>query len=191
MKEKRDKVKYERLCNRSTECCNLYDKTKDVKYLMEDDCIMHFFGAGGMENYEKILEFAKYHGFNRVFDIGAAIGHQSEVFLNSGIDYVGIEECRCDSFWNSDRYNYIVERYPFKIEATEKDLAVSVLCLTWNCYLGKNMDILKEQCEALKRDFKSCLLYAANDNIDFVKKYFSNFEYVNKERIGSLVYFGN
>lgn len=177
---------YEKLYKRSKECSALFKETRDFKYAMEDDCIAHFYECEGYKTYESIRDFAKNHNFKRVFDIGCAYGHQSEVFLNSGVDYVGIEVADCD-YWNKDKFKYITAKYPIEIKADEDDLAVSVLCLTWNCYLYEKEKTLTEQCEALQRDFKNCLLYMPKYMIDFVSKYYKNHEIVGE----NLVYFSN
>lgn len=179
-------MKYQRLLNRHKECLDLYEQTNDTRYLMEVDCIEHFFGVSGLERYEAIMNFARNNNITRVFDIGCAYGHQSEVFLENSIDYVGIEACS-DNFWNKDKFKYIQKEYPFKIDSKASDLAVSVLCLTWNCYLYEGEKTLTEQCEALQRDFKHCLLYLANDKIEFVLKYFKNHKKIDED----LYYFYN
>lgn len=171
-------MKYKRLIDRSKELNSLYIKTKDIEYAMEDDCIMHLFGCGGIETYETICNFVKENKFKKVYDIGCAYGHQSEIFLEKNVDYVGIEVSPIKNFWNADKFKYINRKYPFEINANENDVAVSVLCLTWNCYLFEGIKTLKEQCEALKRDFKHCILYMQNDRIEFVGEYFKNCKHI-------------
>lgn len=136
--------------------------------------------------YEKFANFCKERGYTRVFDIGSAFGLQSEVFLNEGLSYVGINDLPLD-FWNKDIFEYIVEAYPMKIKAREADLAISSLCLTWDCYLFDKENTLIKQCEALSRDFKSCLLYMQMDKLDTVNKYFANYEIIEE----NMVYFYN
>lgn len=180
-------MNYKRLEQRRDELNKLSDKVNNnTVYLMEMDCIDHFFECEGYKTYEKILDFAEANKFKRVFDIGCAYGHQSEVFINSKVDYVGINEGKC-GYWNGDRYKYMSKYYPFKIEANTNDLAVSVLCLTWNCYLREGNKTLKEQCESLQRDFKSVLLYMPMEMIDFVKGYFKDYKIIDK----NLVSFSN
>ncbi|WP_279146366.1 MULTISPECIES: hypothetical protein [Clostridium] len=179
-------MRYPRLYTRSKKCIDLYKKTNDVKYAMEGDCIDSLYECEGFEIYEKILKFAKDNNFKKIYDIGCAYGHQSEVFLNSAVDYVGIEACKF-GYWNSDKYHYINQEYPFKINAADNELAVSVLCLTWNCYLYEEEKTLKEQCQALQRDFKHCLLYIVKDKINYMKKYYKNSKIIEK----GLIYFSN
>lgn len=178
-------MKYEKLSQRRDYLNKLTDEVDDTNALMEMDCIDHFFECEEYKTYGKILRFAENNGFKRVFDIGCAYGHQSEVFINSKVDYIGINEDECD-YWNKDRYKYISKHYPFEIKANANDLAVSVLCLTWNCYLYEKDKTLKEQCEALSRDFRNCLLYMQINQLEFVKKYFKNCKIIDK----NLVYLG-
>lgn len=62
-----------------------------------------------------------------------------------------------------------------------------LLCLTWNCYLYEKEETLRQQCEALQRDFEHCLLYIANDKVDFVSRYFKKMQQVKQK----LYYFSN
>lgn len=184
-------MKYQRLYERSKYCLDKYFETNEVHYAMEEDCISHLFECEGLQTYEKIANFAKSKGLNKVYDIGCACGHQSEVFLLSGLDYVGIEASPITNFWNADKFTYIKGYYPFEIKADSNDLAVSVLCLTWNCYLYEKEKTLQEQCEAqceaLQRDFKQCLLYMPKERVEFVSKYFKGYEQIDK----NLYYFYN
>lgn len=179
--------KYERLLQRWKELSKIAT-LDDIEFLQEIDCIEHFLllekeGA----RYEFVLKFAKEKGLKRVFDIGCAMGHQSEVFIGSDIEYIGINDLPVKNYWNSDRYKYITKQYPFKIEAKETDLAASLLCITWNCYLYEGEKTLKEQCEALTRDFKHVLLYMQQDKLLFVAKYFKGYEILHD----NFVYFYN
>lgn len=175
-----------RLKNRAKELDKLFMETKNSVYVMEEDCIAHLFEAEGFQRYNTVLNFAEKNGFKRVFDIGCAFGHQSEIFLNSNVDYVGINDSILE-FWNRDRYKYISAIYPIHLKADEDDLAVSILCLTWNCYLYEGEKTLQAQCEQLKKDFKHCLLYIAEDKIDFVLKYYENYELLSD----GFIYFYN
>lgn len=180
-------MKYQRLYERGKYCLEKFFETNEKRYAMEEDCISHLFECEGFQTYEAIADFAKEKGFNKVYDIGCAYGHQSEVFLQKEVGYVGIEEYPISDFWNADKFQYIEERYPLKIDAEVNDLAISVLCLTWNCYLYEKEKTLQEQCEALQRDFKQCLLYMAKDKVEFVSKYYKNY----KEIGDGLFYFYN
>ncbi len=173
------KVRYKKLSKRR-KYLQENSTIDDTPMLMEVDCIDHIFALNKLEQYTEVLKFAKSKGFKRVFDIGCAYGHQSEAFIDSDIEYIGIDDGVPGEYWNLDKYIYISEHYPFKINATETDLAVSILCLTWNCYLYEGEKTLKEQCEALKRDFKHVLLYMPKDKVGFVKEYFKGYEQVNE-----------
>lgn len=181
---------YERIAKLREECFDSYEKTQDDKYLRKAYSIDVFFECKVYKKYQKFTKFCKENGFDRVFDIGCAFGFQSEVFLETGVSYVGINEDNID-FWNKDVFKYIAKHYPFEIKARDTDLAVSSLCLAWNCYLYEGEKTLKEQCEALSRDFKSCLLYIPNDKIEFVSSFFKKTIVLQEDTIGSLVYFTN
>ena len=151
-------------------------KSDDISMYRRED-LDHFFECKTGETYKKILDVAKEKGANRVFDIGCAYGHQSEVFINSNIEYIGVNDFNCD-FWNSDRYQYILGTYPFKLDTRENDIAVSVLCLTWNCYLIEKEKTLHEQLSQLSNDFNKIILHLAKDKIEYVLKYFPKYQHI-------------
>ena len=146
-----------------------YKENKDtIKYDMEIDCIDHFFECESYKTYEYIAKHCKEFHIDRVIDIGCAYGHQSEIFLNSKINYIGVNDYNLE-FWNYDKYDFIVKEYPFEFntkyfKVEHNDLPISVLCLTWNCYLYYGEETLKKQIEALTRDFKHCYAYRILDN---------------------------
>lgn len=172
-------MKYQRLYDRGQYCMEKYRETGESKFIEEEYCVTHVFECSTLNTYSIIADFAKEKGFNNVYDIGCAYGHQSEVFLQKGVNYVGVEASYIPEFWNSDKFKFIKGEYPLKIQAEDNDLVISVLCLTWNCYLYEKEKTLTEQCEALQRDFKHCVLYLAKDKLDFVKKYFKNCEKID------------
>lgn len=186
MKETKQEQKYQRLEDRIKELSDLYSKDKNVKHLMEDDCICHFLSYEGAKTYETIAAFAKEHNIQRVVDIGCAYGHQSETFLQEGIHYIGVSDHQA-IFWNKDKFPYFVSAYPCELPVQSGDLAISVLCLTWNCYLYEGEKTLIEQCEALQRDFDHCLLYIQLDRLEFISRYFKK----TKQVKGNLYYFSN
>lgn len=151
---------------------------------MEIDSIDNVFES--LFIYEKIALFVKQIGAKRVIDIGCAFGHQSEVFLNEGIHYIGVDEHQIP-FWNAQKFDYIVGNYPCPLPVSDGDITVSVFCLTWNCYLHEREKTLKEQCEALQRDFQHCLLYLEKDKVEYVSRYFRNTERIDNK----LYYFSN
>lgn len=181
-----------RLNARLKECRELGLKNRDNdSYFIELDSLSHFFEAGGVETYSKIAAFCKERGIGRVVDIGCSYGHQSEIFLNGDLEYVGIDQ-GSHPYWNEDRFTYFSDRYPCEIPVKKGDLGISVLCLTWNCYLYEKEKTLNDQCEALKRDFDHCLLYMQNEQIEAVSKHFKRTEVIGKKSSGaSLVYFSN
>lgn len=149
-------------------------QTEDEKSeaMMEDDSLCHVMESGRISIYENILLHAKSLKGKRVVDIGCAYGHQSEVFVDSGIEYVGVTN-HISKFFNRERFEYIPGQYPCELPLQSGDIGVSVLCLTWNCYLHEGEKTLHEQCEALKRDFADCILYLPVPAIDVVSSYFS------------------
>lgn len=144
------------------------------EHCMELDSLDHVMEINGISRYRFAMEIAKDKGVDRVFDIGCAYGHQSEVFVGSGVEYVGINENRLD-FWNKDKYEYIIAHYPFPI-STNNDMAVSILCLFWNCYLHEGEETLVKQLEHLSRDFKKALLYIPREMIQYVAKGYDKHE---------------
>lgn len=156
---------------------NLYENENlDLERRMDLD---NFFECEVGDKYKTILNFCKDKGYKRVFDIGCAFGTQSEVFIGSGIEYVGINDHKL-TFWNSDKYDYIVNRYPLEIKTEEADIAVSTLCLTWNCYLYNGEATLNEQLSQLSKDFESVILHIPKDKLEYVLKYFPVYECVDK-----------
>ncbi|WCK57343.1 hypothetical protein PP175_29575 (plasmid) [Aneurinibacillus sp. Ricciae_BoGa-3] len=183
-------LKYPRLVERANQCLDLYRDTNDILYAMEEDSICHLFECKGLETYEQIASFCKEHEIERVIDIGCAHGHQSEVFLQQGLDYVGVNEHR-DNFWNGDKFQFICNHYPCKLPTKKGDLGVSVLCLTWNVYLYERKKTLTEQCEALQRDFEHCLLYMMPERVDFLSRYFKKVQKIDEGLGYGLYYFSN
>lgn len=183
------KQTYERLDKRMKD---LFDTAPDIPReeesmrFMEADSIMHFLGAGGVENYEQVVQFCQENHIQRVIDIGSAYGHQSECFLDTTIEYIGVDNEMQDG-WNSERYTYIQGSYPCPLPTKADDLAVSVLCLTWNCYLHEGERTLHQQCKSLAKDFSHALLYASKSAKDTLKQYFSSVEAVD----GGFLYCSN
>lgn len=141
--------------------------------------IEHMFGAGGLDNYSYILEFALEHGFDHVVDIGCAYGHQSGLFQLANIQYDGIDQHAnsMDCYKRGEKgINYHELHYgeePLKsINITENTLAVAVLSLGWNIYLYEDEKTLDKQIQALSEDFKHMLMYVQNDFIPVFEKTF-------------------
>lgn len=155
----------------------LMKKCDDVRspYLEQLYCIDVFFECRTADKYRKAKEFCESKGYARIFDIGCAFGFQSEVFLGSEMDYVGIDGKEVD-YHNKEEFMYISQKYPFKIEAKEDDIAISFLCLGWNCYLHEEQKTLNEQFKALSKDFNSCILDVKDYQFETIQKYFPNAE---------------
>ena len=177
---------YKRLTDRMLELDKLYKENYDRQYLHEDYCIAHIFECDSLKNYETIALFCEEHNIERVVDIGCAYGHQSEVFLQTDIDYVGLNDGELN-FWNKEHFTYFNGQYPCKLSLQKGDLGVSVLCLTWNCYLYEGKKTLIKQCEALQRDFEHCLIYVQPSHLDILSNYFKHVEHVE----GHFYYFSN
>lgn len=159
-------------------------KRDDDKYLMELDSLLHVMER--LSIYEDILEHVKKIGGKRVIDIGCANGHQSEVFIDSEVKYSGLELFEVD-FFNRDTCEYKVATYPCELNTSDGDVGVSVLCLTWNCFLWDGEKTLHQQCAALKRDFSDCILYTTSDKLPVITQYFAKVD-----RIGmNLYHFSN
>lgn len=176
--------KYERLNQRGKELYNASRKIVNEQGMkaaltseesraldMESDCINHLFECEIVGTYETIVAFAKENQFSRIVDIGAAYGHQSECALNEGIDYLGVDDA-AHNFWNADTFKFITARYPAPLPLAEGDLGVSVLCLTWGCFLTEGDKTLHEQCAALAKDFKHCILYLPKEGREAMAQYF-------------------
>ena len=136
-------------------------------------CIDSFFSEGSRGNYEFIRDFMLRMGISKLYDIGCAYGYQSECFLDTGISYVGINDIK-NPFWNQDRYEYCVGKYPqISVADPEDALGVTVLCLTWLCYdeTGLTCD---EQMAQLAKDFKHALVFVNRENLDIVKEYWQS-----------------
>lgn len=179
--------KYENILNKRNELLN-QSSIEDVDLLMQMESIDTFFECEKYEIYENICLFAEKRGFKTVYDIGCAFGFQSECFVESDIAYIGIEACKLD-FYNNEKYHYIQQPYPFKINIEEPNnvLAVSVMCLSWECYLYDGENTLRKQFDSLSRDFKHCLLKIQKNKLDIIKEYFCNVEKIDDD----LYYFSN
>lgn len=177
MEEKvQERKKYPNLKARYHELSKLYREAKtreeQLDSMEEDDSLAHVVECGGIGTYESILRHVKQLNGKRVIDIGCAYGHQSEVFVDSGVEYVGVTNHR-SNFFNRDRFEYVIGQYPCELPLRPGDIGVSVLCLTWNVYLTEGEKTLHEQCEALKRDFADCILYLPAHAVEVVSGYFS------------------
>ena len=145
--------------------------------LREMDSILHVRECS-LGNYDYMIELAIKKGFKRIVDIGCVYGHQS-ILCENRIDYVGVDEDLVD-FYNEDKYDYYVGKYPQEISflMDENEIAVSNLAIGWNCYV--NEEETEEQFKALSENFKACLLYIPTDREELLKKYFKNIKIYKK-----------
>lgn len=128
-------------------------------------------------------KIAKSLGLERIVDIGCAHGHQSYVITQQGVDYLGINTHIIPFFAADDKARYLVGHYPLEIKTSEKDLAVAILSLFWNCYLYDD-NVLEDQIKAVSKDFKYLLASIPNDKIELVGRAFTCYE-----KIGDLILF--
>lgn len=155
---------------------NLYD----IEELMECE---HF------AVYDAVAKFCKNNGFNRVFDIGCADGYQSEMFLQNDLEYVGVEGFFTGKgYWNDDKFLYIEKEYPFSISTSAKDIAVSHMCIGWNCYKTKE-DTWERQIEQLAADFRHILLYSQKEILPILERYYA-IEEVSLTKNRGVWYYG-
>lgn len=170
------KGKYHRLLERRNEVLEIGRKNYELgndtcDAGREMDCIDHVFECERLLTYETIALFCKENNIQKAVDIGCAYGHQSECFLIHGIDYLGLDNALLP-FWNREKYTFVKGVYPCSLPIQKGDLGVSVMCLTWNCYLYDKEKTLQAQCEALVRDFDHCILYITQEASEYVSKYF-------------------
>lgn len=150
-------------------------KCEENKLLMEHESIINYFESG-RGRYKKALEFCKKKGFIKAYDIGCAYSFQSELFIDYNIDYVGID-IRNNEFWNYGRFVHLNKTYPFEIKANkENDVAISILCLGWNCYLTNGEETLRTQMEQLSKDFNHVILYIDSRHLNIINSYFKGYE---------------
>ncbi|EQK39794.1 hypothetical protein C672_3613 [[Clostridium] bifermentans ATCC 638] len=154
---------------RLIELSELYRKTKNEEYMIQEYCLSHFFEIS-KENYIKVLEYCIANNIKGIVDIGCAKGFQSELFLNNNIDYIGVEESS-NYFWNDDKFKYIKAKYPISLKEHKNYLAVSILCISWNCYLYNGMKDLHLQFKQLT-EFDKCLIYGQKEHMEIAKYYF-------------------
>lgn len=152
--------------------CKKLSKSNSREDLMKFDDLLNQFECESFEIYGEIAKIAKQNQVNNIYDIGCATAYQSEVFKQENINYVGIEGYFTGKgYWNDNIFKYIEKPYPFKIDASKNDIAISKLCIGWNCFKFEDNTYLK-QLEALSRDFKTVILYTTGEFIDIAHKYF-------------------
>lgn len=156
---------------------------KDEESMQEFDSLIHFFEVS-ITYYQKAFDFikGKLH-CTRIFDIGCAFGFQSELLINSSIQYVGINDVSLN-FWNKDKYQYIVKSYPFVIQTLPTDIAVSIYCIGWY------NNLIEKQIKRLAEDFQQIIINVDKEYFYYLKKYFVVKEILNNDdnQISPLLY---
>lgn len=118
--------------NNMEEVYNYLDTINDVDDLRYDDCKQHSFI--NEESYKRILdEVLKLEEKpKRVIDIGSNLNQYGYLFVNEGIDYIGID------LWNACRYmkpvetehiKFIGARYEDISDFFKDDVIISNLCV--------------------------------------------------------------
>lgn len=117
------------------------DTINDVNDNRYDDCKMHSFCNDDWYEaiLKKVLELKEKP--KRVVDVGSNMNQYAYMFVNNGIDYIGID------LWNADRYmkplenehiKFIGARYEDIAEFFKDDVLISNLCVG---YLVKQEDV--------------------------------------------------
>lgn len=130
--------------SKKANCLGKVEQQKLDEYLY---CIEEIFEGRTIADYFTAFKLAAQQGFDTFVDIGCATGHQSELFRNSGIQYVGIESCP-GLFWRPDETTYIEARYPCKIPQEVMDnkvMGASRLCVG---YLTCDYEAIASQFDA-------------------------------------------
>lgn len=166
------------LCEKIDNC-----KTDKSELFRKIDSLDHFLECS-FQNYKFMHDFIIEKGFDNVVDIGCAYGYQNEIFKD--LSYTGIDDSKLDFYRkNEQNVHYLVGTYPFKIPKInylKRAIAISNLCIGWECY-KHNDDEFDKQFEAISKDFKVCLIYMPYGRINTLEKYFNNIE-IHKEHKG-------
>lgn len=169
----------DRLSEELSNVDKLYSETKKDEYLHKQYCLEHFFEISS-STYEEIVKYCIDNEVEGVVDIGCAYGYQSELFLVNDINYIGIDESS-DYFWNSEKFTYYKVKYPCDMKKYNNYLAISSLCISWNCYLHEGEKTLNDQFYQLSNDFRRCLIYGSPENMMVAKKYFSEVNNIKRK----------
>lgn len=150
----------------------------------EHHTLMHLL-TGGLDRYKQALSLIEGMGIEKVFDIGCAFGHQSELFRKRGIEYVGVNDGNLN-FYNEHLHTYIEGEYPnVVLNTNQHDIAVSILCLTWNVY--GCIETVRKQLKKLSDDFSRVIIYAQNNRVHLFNDYFAKVEDMG----GGFIYASN
>ena len=108
------------------------DTINDVEDLRYDDCKMHSFI--NEDTYKKILKkvLELKEKPKRVVDIGSNLNQYAYMFVNEGIDYVGIDlwnACRTMKPLENEHIKFIGARYEDIADFFKDDVIISNLCV--------------------------------------------------------------
>lgn len=165
---------YERLENQYNELIKRGKRGEDISSYEQDREFSILVALDMISNYEYIKMFCDENLISKVCDIGCAWGYQSEVFRNSGIVYRGIDNNVNKDFWNDDIYFYENKTFPCALNPSHDELAISVLCLGWNCFMTEGDKTAHKQFESLASQFEQALIYMQAKFVDVAKTYYSN-----------------
>lgn len=104
---------------------------------------------------------------DKVIDIGACYGFQSEIFLQNNVNYIGVEQCK-NNYWKTDNQIYVNNTYPCNLpkDYCKGRVAVSNLCV------GYFKDVSNEDTyKTLSNQFEYVILNNLNHK-DIIDKYF-------------------
>lgn len=174
-------MKLDKIHTRYNELSKMY-KIGEQKILEEKYAIEVQMECESYKDYFFAGKIAKSLGLERIVDIGCAYGHQSEVIVQQGLNYLGVNK-HVLNFYKPDNAEFLIGHYPLPLPLREKDLGVSFLSLFWNCYLYEE-DTLKKQIEAVSKDFNYFLTDVPADKFELVSSAFTCFE-----RFGNLTLF--
>lgn len=143
--------------NNMNEVVEYLDTINDVNDMRYDDCRMHSFI--NLDVYKKILNkvLELPEKPKRVIDIGSNLNQYGYLFVNEGIDYIGID------LWNACRYmkpveteniKFIGARYEDISEFFKDDVIISNLCVG---YLVDERDVKAKHFINGKDIYKSVL----------------------------------
>lgn len=144
------------------------NKFEQIEYgyfnLLEDGLIA--------DTYYRVLKFCLVNNIGSITDIGTAYSSQGLIFNEFGIDYNAINDLEKSTqdplveFKSYQCANY--GSGPCK--TSKSSLAVAILSLGWNCYVGK--EGADRQFRQLAKDFHSALIYLSADRAELLKKHF-------------------
>lgn len=123
------------------------------------------------EWYWNVSELSIMNGFEALYDIGCAYGLQGDIIRQNGMKYVGVDNQPGKHMYEKDGVSYIFNEYPFKINAARNSIAVSHLCIGWNCFFPLPEE-KEETYRQLAEDFSTVILHIPEEEIPRIDKYF-------------------